>query len=344
MKSIDNIKIKSDSTIYQALKIINNGSMKIAVVVNNEELVIGIVSDGDIRRALLNEFNLDSSIEFIITKNPTKVKIGTAKDEIIKIANSKRVNQILIVDDCDKVVGIEDVQDLITLDIKTKKVVLMVGGLGKRLRPLTESTPKPMLIINNKPILQIIIEQFRNYGYKDIIMCLNYKSNIIKDFFGDGSDFGVNIEYVIESKRLGTAGALSLLKSTITDSFFVMNGDIITSLNFEHLENFHLNKKSMATMCVKQYDFEIPYGVVNIVDEKIKSIEEKPLKSFSVNAGIYILNPETLEYIPNDKFFDMPMLFKLLISKNHTVNSFQLRQHWIDIGDINEYNKANQKF
>lgn len=344
MKSIDNIKIKSDSTIYQALKIINNGSMKIAVVVNNEELVIGIVSDGDIRRALLNEFNLDSSIEFIITKNPTKVKIGTTKDEIIKIANSKRVNQILIVDDCDKVVGIEDVQDLITLDIKTKKVVLMVGGLGKRLRPLTESTPKPMLIINNKPILQIIIEQFRNYGYKDIIMCLNYKSNIIKDFFGDGSDFGVNIEYVIESKRLGTAGALSLLKNTITDSFFVMNGDIITSLNFEHLENFHLNKKSMATMCVKQYDFEIPYGVVNIVDEKIKSIEEKPLKSFSVNAGIYMLNPETLEYIPNDKFFDMPMLFKLLISKNHTVNSFQLRQHWIDIGDIKEYNKANQKF
>ena len=198
----------------------------------------------------------------------------------------------------------------------------MVGGLGKRLRPLTESTPKPMLIIDNKPILQIIIEQFRNYGYKDIIMCLNYKSNIIKDFFGDGSDFGVNIEYVIESKRLGTAGALSLLKNIITDSFFVMNGDIITSLNFEHLENFHLNKKSMATMCVKQYDFEIPYGVVNIVDEKIKSIEEKPLKSFSVNAGIYMLNPETLEYIPNDKFFDMPMLFKLLISKNHTVNSF----------------------
>lgn len=344
MKSIDNIKIKSDSTIYQALKIINNGSMKIAVVVDNEELVIGIVSDGDIRRALLNEFNLDSSIESIITKNPTKVKIGTTKDEIIKIANSKRVNQILIVDDCDKVVGIEDVQDLITLDIKTKKVVLMVGGLGKRLRPLTESTPKPMLIIDNKPILQIIIEQFRNYGYKDIIMCLNYKSNIIKDFFGDGSDFGVNIEYVIESKRLGTAGALSLLKNIITDSFFVMNGDIITSLNFEHLENFHLNKKSMATMCVKQYDFEIPYGVVNIVDEKIKSIEEKPLKSFSVNAGIYMLNPETLEYIPNDKFFDMPMLFKLLISKNHTVNSFQLRQHWIDIGDINEYNKANQKF
>ena len=177
-------------------------------------------------------------------------------------------------------VGIEDVQDLITLDIKTKKVVLMVGGLGKRLRPLTESTPKPMLIIDNKPILQIIIEQFRNYGYKDIIMCLNYKSNIIKDFFGDGSDFGVNIEYVIESKRLGTAGALSLLKNIITDSFFVMNGDIITSLNFEHLENFHLNKKSMATMCVKQYDFEIPYGVVNIVDEKIKSIEEKAFKEF----------------------------------------------------------------
>ena len=219
----------------------------------------------------------------------------------------------------------------------------MVGGLGKRLRPLTEFTPKPMLIIDNKPILQIIIEQFRNYGYKEIIMCVNYKSNIIKDFFGDGSDFGVNIEYITESKRLGTAGALSLLKTRITDSFFVMNGDIITSLNFEHLEKFHSNKKSMATMCVKQYDFEIPYGVVNIVDEKIKSIEEKPLKSFSVNAGVYMLNPKSLEYIPNDKFFDMPMLFKLLINKNHTVNSFQLRQHWLDIGDINEYNKANKK-
>ena len=176
------------------------------------------------------------------------------------------------------------------------------------------------------------------------LMCVNYKSDIIQDYFKDGSDFGVNIEYILEEQRMGTAGALSLLKDKPNEPFFVMNGDLLTNVNFEHLHNYHIATNSIATMCVREYDFQVPYGVVNIKDSKIVSIEEKPIHKFFVSAGIYMLSSEVLNYIPKNEFFDMPTLFEKLISLNQNAVSFPLREYWLDIGRIEEYKKANDEY
>ena len=344
MENIENIKLRENSTIKEALEIIDKGSMQIALVVDENDKLIGTLTDGDIRRGLLKGFDLTSSIEQIIFKTPTIAKISDTKEDILKIALSKKLHQIPIVDDFRKIVGIKEIEELVKPKDKINKVVLMVGGLGTRLRPLTETTPKPMLKVGNKPILQTIVEKFAEYGYTNIVMCVNYKSDIIQDYFKDGSDFGVNIEYILEEQRMGTAGALSLLKDKPNEPFFVMNGDLLTNVNFEHLHNYHIATNSIATMCVREYDFQVPYGVVNIKDSKIVSIEEKPTHKFFVSAGIYMLSSEVLNYIPKNEFFDMPTLFEKLISLNQNTVSFPIREYWLDIGRMEEYKKANDEY
>lgn len=344
MKNIENLKLKQNATVKEALKIIDDGKLKLAVVVDINEKLIGLISDGDIRRGLLKGLDLNSSIESIIFKNPIVAKVSDTKEYILKLALSKKVHQILVVDDNDKIIGIQEIEELIRPQEKTNKVILMVGGLGTRLRPLTENTPKPMLKVGNKPILQTIVEKFAEYGYIHIVMCVNYKSQIIQDYFKDGSDFGVKIEYILEEQRMGTAGALSLLKNKPNEPFFVMNGDLLTNVNFEHLHNYHIATNSMATMCVREYDFQVPYGVVNIKDSKIVSIEEKPIHKFFVSAGIYMLSSEVLNYIPKNEFFDMPTLFEKLISLNKNTVSFPLREYWLDIGRMEEFEKANDEY
>lgn len=344
MKNVENIKLTSNATIKEALTIIDNGAMQIALIVDENNTLIGTLTDGDIRRGLLKGLDLNSSIQSIIFTTPTLAKISDTKEAILKMALTKKLHQIPIIDNSGKILGIQEIEGLIKPKSKTNKVILMVGGLGTRLRPLTENTPKPMLNVGNKPILQTIVEKFAEYGYIDIVMCVNYKSHIIQDYFGDGSKFGVSISYILEEQRMGTAGALSLLTEKPTEPFFVMNGDLLTNINFEHLDSYHCLNHSMGTMCVREYDFQVPYGVVNIKDGKITSIQEKPMQKFFVSAGIYMLSPEALEYIPKNEFYDMPTLFEKLINENKNAISFPLREYWLDIGRIEEYKKANEEY
>ncbi len=344
MKNIENIKLTSNATIKEALEIIDNGAMQIALVVDENDTLLGTLTDGDIRRGLLKGLDLNSSIQPIIFTIPTLARISDTKEKILKIALSKKLHQIPIIDDNGKVLGIQEIEELIKPKNKTNKVILMVGGLGTRLRPLTDNIPKPMLKVGNKPILQTIIEKFAEYGYTNIVMCVNYKSHVIQEYFGDGSEFGVSIEYVFEEQRMGTAGALSLLHVKPTEPFFVMNGDLLTNVNFEHLHDYHLANNATGTMCVREYDFQVPYGVVHVKNSKILSIEEKPTHKFFVSAGIYMLSPEVLELIPQNKLYDMPTLFEKIISDNKNAISFPLREYWLDIGRIEEYKKANDEY
>lgn len=344
MKNIEDIIVKESTSILEVLQIIDKSSKQLAIVVDKNKKLLGTISDGDIRRALLNNISLNESVKNIYFKTPTVASINNSKEEIINICRTKKIHQIPIVDDKGDLIGLEILDELISKEIKTNKVILMVGGLGTRLRPLTENTPKPMLKVGNKPILQTIVEKFAEYGYTNIVMCVNYKSHIIQDYFGDGKDFGVNIDYILEEQRMGTAGALSLLTEKPIEPFFVMNGDLLTNVNFEHLHNYHLSNDSMGTMCVREYDFQVPYGVVNIENSKILSIEEKPTHKFFVSAGIYMLSPEILEYIPQNQFYDMPTLFEKIISEKQNAISFPLREYWLDIGQIEEYKKANQEY
>ena len=341
MRDINDIIVKDSTSIIEVLKIIDASSKQIAIVVDENNKLMGTISDGDIRRGILKNIDLNESVKSIYFKNPTVASINNTKEEIINICKVKKIHQIPIIDTKGNLVGLEILDELISEEKKQNKVVLMVGGLGTRMQPLTEKIPKPMLKVGNKPILQTIVEKFCEYGYTNIVMCTNYKSEVIKDFFGDGSKFGVAIDYVYEQKRMGTAGALSLLSKNMTEPFFVMNGDLLTNINFDHLHDFHVSNNSMATMCVRDYDIQVPFGVVSIENANIVSIDEKPVEKFFVNAGIYILNPEILDFIPKNTFYDMPTLFNKLISKNKKVISFPIREYWLDVGRIEEYEKAN---
>jgi dTDP-glucose pyrophosphorylase len=344
MKTIDNIKLLTTTTIKQAMQIIDRGAMQIAIVVDEQDKLLGTLTDGDIRRGLLNNLAIDDAIESIVSRAPTIASLSDTKEEVLKKALEKKLHQIPIVDKDYRVIGIKEIEELVRPLIRPNKVVLMVGGLGSRLKPLTDNTPKPMLKVGNKPILQTIVEKFAEYGFVNIVMCVNYKSHIIQDYFGEGSAFGVNIEYVLEEQRMGTAGALSLLSSVPNEPFFVMNGDLLTNVNFEHFLDYHNSQNTMATMGVREYDFQVPYGVVNIDNGKITTIIEKPVHKFFVSAGMYILDPRVIKMIPKDEFYDMPTLFKKIIAQNENAVSFPIHDYWLDIGRMEEYERANSEF
>ncbi|MFY4808191.1 nucleotidyltransferase family protein [Aliarcobacter butzleri] len=344
MQNIDEIKIKETSTIKEALNIIDKGAIRVAVVVDDDNKFFGVIADGDVRRALLKGYTLENSIEQIYCKSPITALINDSKDKIIQKAIKNQVYQIPILDENNYLVDIVNLSSLLSISTKRNRVILMAGGLGTRLRPLTEDTPKPMLKVGNKPILETIIKNFASHGFVNITISLNYKGDMIREYFKDGSSFGVNINYIEESTRLGTAGALSLLESTPNEPFFVMNTDLLTDINFSHLLDFHSFANAHATMCVREYDYQIPYGVVETIEDNITSIVEKPIKRFFVNAGIYVLSPNIFEFIPKNKFFDMPTLFNILIEQQKKVLSFPIHEYWLDIGRMSDFEQAQNEY
>jgi len=344
MKTYKHLLLQETSSIKEALKIIDEGALQIALVIDENEKLLGTLTDGDIRRGLLDGLKLESSIKTIIFKTPTVCKLDDTKEKIIEIAVSKKRHQVPIVDNDGKLVGIEEIDELLKPQTKTNKVVLMVGGLGTRLRPLTDNTPKPMLKVGNKPILETIIGNFKKYGFVNIVLCVSYKAEIIEEYFKDGSEFGVHIEYVHENKRMGTAGALSLVREKLNEPFFVMNGDLLTNINFENMMQYHLQNSSVATMGVREYDFQVPYGVVNVEGENILCIEEKPVHKFFVSGGVYVLSSDVLKFIPDNEFYDMPTLFEKVIEEKMKSLSFPIHEYWLDIGRIEEFEKANNEF
>lgn len=344
MQKYKEILLHKQATIKKALEVIDKGAMRIAIVLDDNERVIGTLTDGDIRRGLLLGLTLDSSIENLYFKEPTLATINDSKELIVQKAIRKQIYQIPIVDNKGKLVKIEDLANLLKTNAKKNRVVLMAGGLGTRLRPLTHDLPKPLLKVGNKPILETIIENFAKYGFVNITISVNYKADMIKEYFGDGSALGVNIDYIQETQRLGTAGALSLIKDRPQEPFFVMNADLLTNVNFEHLLDFHSFEHSVATMCVREYDYQVPYGVIQTDGSRITAIEEKPVHKFFINAGIYVLSPQVFEYIPKEKFYDMPTLFENIIKDDLQTISFPIHEYWLDIGRMSDFEQAQTEY
>lgn len=341
--NIEKITVLKDDSISKALKVIDKGGLQVAFVVDEHNILLGTLSDGDIRRGLLDRKDLDSSILDLYNKKPVIAIAGASESELNKISaeSENKVDKIPLVDSNGKLVDIYFVKRSQYREIYSNIVVLMVGGLGTRLKPLTDNTPKPMLHVGGKPILQTIIEQFCLCGFQNIIMCVGYKSNIIQDFFQDGKKFGVDIEYVVEDKRMGTAGAITLIERKLDEPFFVMNGDLLTDIKFNEVLEHHKKNISTATMCVREYDLEVPYGVVSTNNDCISMVVEKPVHSFYVNAGAYLLNPSCINLIPKNKFYDITSLFQELIKLKEKVVSYPLKEYWLDIGRIADYEKAN---
>ncbi|MBY0223488.1 MULTISPECIES: nucleotidyltransferase family protein [Sporosarcina] len=341
MSTWKDVLLTPDTSIIQAMKLIDETTMQFAAVVEVNGRLLGTVTDGDIRRGILKGLALDSSIDEVMNQSPHVVQQGKHPSAYRRYMKQYGIKQLPVVDEKGNLLRIIFSDELKRSLRKDNKVVLMAGGLGTRLRPLTESIPKPMLNVGNKPILETIIEGFKNYGFEQFILTVNYKKEIVKDYFQDGSHLGVNIGYIEEDKRLGTAGALSLLAEIPDQPIFVMNGDLLTKINFEQLLDFHLEAESKATMCVREYEYQIPYGVIETENDRLLSIVEKPVHKSFVNAGVYVLNSEALEYIPRDAFFDMPQLFGSLMRERQNVCAFPLREYWLDIGRMADFEKAN---
>jgi NDP-sugar pyrophosphorylase family protein len=259
--------------------------------------------------------------------------------------NAYWIHQLPIVDPDGAVVGLVT-RDMLMSGTRQRDnwVVLMAGGRGTRLRPLTETTPKPMLKVGSRPILESIIRRYLEAGFYRFLISVNYRAEQIKDFFGDGGRWNCEIRYLDEPDALGTAGALGLLPERPADPFFVMNGDVLTAVNFQSLLDFHLSTGSAATMCVREYDLTIPFGVVQVDHHRILGIEEKPSHKFFINAGIYVLDPAALAFVAPGRHLDMPSLFQALIRAGHPANAFPIREYWMDVGRMEDFVRAQEEF
>lgn len=344
MKNWQDILIAPELTVFETMKIIDQSSLQFAVVVDKDRKLRGTVTDGDIRRGILGGVPLNSPIELVMNSSPIYEKQGKKSYHYKELMRTRQLRQLPILNNNNQVQRILFADDIAEILQKENVVVLMVGGLGTRLRPFTDDIPKPMLKVGDKPILETIIEGFKNHGFSKFILSVNYKKEIIKDYFQDGKHLGVSIAYIEENKRLGTAGALSLLTERPNAPFFVMNGDLLTKMNYEQLLEFHCDTKSTATICVREYEYQIPYGVIETENHRLLSIVEKPVHKSFVNAGIYVLDPKVLECVPQDEFFDMPDLLKKLMELQSGISAFPLREYWLDIGRVDDYEKANGDF
>lgn len=320
--------VSCDSEIRRAVEIIDSAPSQRAFIVDERDLLIGTVSDTELRTAILHGIKFDDAIRSLIELGC----VAPCGDQRVQIATDAggRLMSILM-------------SDNIPLQQRDNIAVLMAGGPGQRLRPLTETCPKPLLKVRGKPLLETTLENLHAAGFKRVFLAVNYLSQMVKNYFGNGENWGLEIHYLEEKQRLGTAGALSLLPPLPDQPLLVMNGDVVTKLNFAQLLSYHAQLQTCATMCVRMYDYKIPYGVVQVSGSRIKAMQEKPTHSFFVNAGIYVLNRSVLSKLEKEQYLDMPTLFENLQSAGESTSAFPIREQWIDIGDVAEYERAQQE-
>ena len=338
------VLIARDAPIVQAIQLIEAASTQIALVVDADQRLLGTITDGDVRRGILRGVPLDAAVERIMKREPVTVGPEVGRDELLGLMSGLQVSQIPRIDSDGRVIGLEILGDILRQAELDNWVVLMAGGLGVRLRPLTEETPKPLLSVGGRPVLETILDAFVGQGFHRFYISVNYKAEMFKTHFGDGSHRGIEIRYLDENRRLGTAGALSLLPQRPESSIIVMNGDLLTSVNFRQLLDFHESHAAKATMCVREYSFQVPYGVVRTEQHRLLDIEEKPVHHFFVSGGIYALHPDALDHVPAGRPFDMPALFKRLIGESQVVSAFPVHEYWLDIGHVDDLKRAESEY
>jgi len=324
--------LKKDKHLFDALRIINEKEIHIVLVVDTENRLIGTVTDGDIRRGLLRGLTLDSSVEEVTNKTFHYINQGDDISKAKSIMSKYGINQIPVLNNDGVVLDIVEKSQVYQKDKLPNCVVIMAGGLGKRLLPHTTDCPKPMLKIGDKPILEIILLECKSYGLDKFYISVNYLKEKIINYFGNGEKWGVKIKYIHEPKRLGTAGSLHYLPKSIDSPFLVLNGDVLTRLNYRNLLNFHEEQSSKATICVKKHEMKVPFGVVKNRGIELDEISEKPSFKFLINAGVYVLNPELLLLLPKNEFIDMPPFLQYCKDLGKTINLCPIHEYWIDIG------------
>lgn len=344
MKNWESTLIETNATLLTAIERLNESAKKICLVVDGERRLIGTVTDGDIRRAIMAKAPMESDIKGIMRRNPMVVRPEDSDERVRALATTLSITHFPVCDSSGRVVGIRTIEDLLANACQGHDnwVVLLAGGLGKRLGHLTKDIPKPLLKVGRKPLLETIVENFVRAGFRNIFLSVNFKADMIIEYFGDGSAWGANIRYLQENQPLGTGGALGLLPERPDKPVLVMNGDILTTVDFGALLNFHLQHDGAGTMCVREYDVQVPFGVVKVDGAEITGIEEKPLHRHLINTGLYVVNPEMIDLIPKGEAMDMPDLFRRITANPHLkAMVYPIREYWIDIGRIEDFDRAN---
>ena len=344
MKHILQIILSSKNNLVDAIKVINEYPEKLALICEDKKL-IGVVTDGDIRRALLGHLSLETELSQIMCDKPITANVGDSAQHMAMIMRQHKIQALPIVDEAQTVVGVETYMQATQTRSKQKSpVFLMAGGFGTRLRPLTKSCPKPLLKVGPRPLLESIILSFIEHGFEEFYISLHYLAEQVREYFGSGEKWGVKIKYVEESTPLGTAGALSLIEEDLHTPIIVMNGDLLTKVDFKALLEFHESTGSAATMCVREYSMQVPYGVIKMDGSRMLSIHEKPEHHYFVNAGIYVLSDTLVNsLIPGTKV-DMPDLLAGQVDGGNLVSTFPLHEYWLDIGRVGDFERAQQEF
>ena len=340
MNAWKKILIAPDMQIQKAIEIIDINSQQIALVVDHDLRLLGTVTDGDIRRGILKGISLEQSVELIMNARPVTIPVINDARSILNIMRVNKLHHLPVVDNAGRLIGVEILDNLIQQPLKKNWVIIMAGGLGTRLRPLTDDCPKPMLKIGGKPLLETILDEFIRQGFTRFCLSVNYKSEEIAKYFGDGGRWGIELDYIHEQNPMGTAGSLSLFHQETTEPIIIINGDILTKLSFEQLLNFHESRKASATVAVTAYDFMVEYGVVKIDKDTLVGFEEKPIFQHFINAGIYVVNPEILHTVPEGTTYDMNQLLEEMLLQNKKVCAFPIREYWIDIGKMKDFHQA----
>jgi dTDP-glucose pyrophosphorylase len=336
--------VRSDQSVLDALAAIDRGTLQIALVVDDARRLQGVVTDGDIRAHILKGLPLDKPVASLMNSNPVVASPAASRGELLTSLRAHSIHQLPLVDDGRCVVGLVTLDELLDAGTQPNLVVLMAGGAGNRLRPLTADTPKPMLRVGERPILETIILQFKEYGFRRFIITKHYLGDQIVEHFGDGVRLDAEISYLSETEPLGTAGALSLLQERPMQPFFVMNGDLLTKLNFASLMSFHQTSDAPMTLCVREHSLTIPYGVTEIAHDRVVGLIEKPTYRHMVNAGIYACNPEILDLVPRNSPSTMVDMVQLLIGKGRPPAVFPIHEYWVDIGRHPDFQRANADY
>ena len=336
--------LSEKATIHDAIKNLDDSKLKIILVTSSDSSFVGTITDGDIRRGLLKGLSLSDGVSLVVKKDSISVSEDMQLELVNQIMKLNQISQIPTIDSKSRVVGLYE-WSASNSGIKTREnlMIIMAGGIGKRLRPYTDNCPKPMLLVHNKPIIEHIILNAKSEGFNKFIISINYLGTMIEEYFGKGENLGVEIDYIREKKPLGTSGALGLIDSKLNKDFIVTNGDVISDINYGDVLDFHCKNSSIATMAVRQHELHNPYGVVQLDGEDIVGFEEKPVARSNINAGIYALSPKVIDFIEKNVYSDMPNLFENLRLQKKPIKAYFTHENWIDIGRPRDLNEANLK-
>ncbi|WP_246120913.1 nucleotidyltransferase family protein [Chitinolyticbacter meiyuanensis] len=320
------------STIEDAIRCLDQSGLQIVLVIDTDLRLIGTLTDGDIRRAMLRGMGLTSAVDSIFHKQPLVAPLEMGRELVLQLMQINRIHQLPVVDANHHVVGLHIWDEILTPAGRSNLMVVMAGGKGTRLRPHTENCPKPMLEVGGKPMLEHILMRAKVNGFRRFIIAVHYLAHMVEEYFGDGAAWGIEIEYLREQSPLGTAGALGLLPQKPDEPFLVSNGDVLSDVNYGEMVEFHLRHQAAGSMAVRQYEIQNPFGVVKTNGVELVGFEEKPVYRSHINAGIYVLSPVALEYIVPGEHCDMPTLFSNMKAADEKTIVYPMHEPWLDVG------------